>query len=385
MLDTVVGHQPAMVRLTRSKAQIVSSLFERPGFTSKVLLLRRDKAFRISSSHRLICSDLNAVAPSLQDSPLLSGERSVAEQKISLDTKAAKTEVGLSFPPRANSALRESQLSTDPKTALSSENFNSLLKNSSSSIPLLEASKAPTIRCPPKDPGSTARVVSVQVSTLATVETRRKRPLEYSEKQAVDSDETKRLRVNSIVSMPSDMQFSADGDSPAKTNVEDGLGISLLALDFSPPSFIRPLGRKLLARREPPPFFHKSSLDSPNREISVLSTIVDNGDDGVAMNENVVEQDKILMETRIAEQDSLALRDDLAEHGLMAKQDQVVQEDRNRIAEDDVSQKIAHQLDSIAETAAQDDGATLEWRIYMEHYSKVRAHLLPIIKLRSPT
>jgi hypothetical protein len=383
MLDTVVDHQPAMVRLTRSKAEIVSSLFERHGFTSKVLLLRRNNAFRVSSPHRRSCSDLNAVTTSLQDYPLLSGERSVAEQKIYLDTKAANTEVGLSFPPRANSALGESQLSTDPKTALSSENFNSLVKNSSSYMPHLEASKAPTVRCPPKDPGSTARVLSVQTSTLTTVEARRKRPLEPPEKNAVNSDETKRLRINSIMSIPSDMQFSTNGTSPTETDVEDGLDTSLLALDFSPPSFIRPLGRRLLARREPPPFFHKSSLDSPKREISVLSTIADNGDEGVAMNGSVDEQDKILMETRIAEQDKFTVRDDLAEHDPMAKQDKMVEEDRNRIAEDNISLKIAHQLDSIAETASQDDDSTPEWRIYMECYSKVRAHLLLVIKLRS--
>jgi hypothetical protein len=457
MFDTVVDPQPVISRLARSKDSFLSSNIENPNLTSKTSLLGHTKSLGFSPSHRRIHSDLVATAPSFHDYLILSGGGLEPAFRLSPGANSTRSRQNSSFLGTYNptsQVLRQSRTSAGD---FCDEKSNLEPKGGLCSVPLLTPLQTP-IAVSHENPNSISSVLSVLISTLTVSKTTHESHLEHFERQGPNTDKYNQLGIVSIMKMPSKMKSSS---SFVRMGDIANNGAHLLAnasdRQFSPPSFIRPKGRKLVARREPSPLAYMPSMDSLRQDESMYSSATDGQDEGVSLSRLPVRPDVIPEEDERAHHNKMARYDieahydieghdieglhDIEDHhdpedhdyledhhrrvtncdsfpkfnqtahynledhhvaedllhqitnsshipqsNQIPEQNQTLhpefspllvptpvleQKDRES-TEDTINEYITQQIDSIVETAALDDNSKIEWRTYMENYSKVR-------------
>ena len=470
MLDAAIGTQPVISRFARSKDHLLSSFFDN---TSKFSLLGHANPLGLLSSHRRVNSDLETSPPSFRDYLLLSGGGLEPAFKFSPDAHIARATRNSSSCTNSSLTLKESSLSRVSTREFSDEESDLELRDDSCPVPLLTPPATPPA-APREVPNSISSVFSILISTIAAPKTTRRHHLGSPKAQVGNVKECNQLRFVSIMSTPSSrMQFS---ESPSGLgHWDDGYvdqPATIFEMKFSPPSFIRPRGRKLVARREPSPMIYTHSRESLQHDDSEYVHVKEGRDEGIALSRTPVERDVIPEEDEALEEsqmsqhshaahqdqmgfhDQMGRNDPMAHHAQIAQYDhtrqhsqsfhhdhiphhsqsshhsqgsyhsqmarhtqishhaqtsqhsltshhsqmaqhgqmphisehqrrpelehspaqplaQTPEQERMRVAEEVISDKIAQQIDSIVEAAALDDNSRSEWRVYMENYSKV--------------
>ena len=402
MFDAVVDTQPVISRLARSKDSLLSSFFQSPNLSSKISLLGHIKSLGFSPYHQRANSDLEVTAPSFHDYLILSGGGLEPAFRLSLSTKARSSRRNSSFLRNYNSATKELRLSETSTGDFSGKKADLVLKESSGSVPILTPPQSPTPEsCEASN--STSSVLSVIVSPLTASKTPHERHVDLSGEQTPNTDEFNQLGVVSIMRLPSKMKSSAlFGGMGDRVNGNPHSSVSASGRQFSPPSFIRPNGRKLIARREPSPLAYMPSMESLRQDDSVHSSATNGSDEGVSLSRMLVRRDTI-PEVDEGQYNQMAHHDleghhySEDHHHQITCCDQVIksnhipdhnqtpelectkvevstlvpQQEEKNSEEDITSEKITQQIDSIVEKAALDDRSKSEWRTYMENYSKV--------------
>ena len=485
MLDAVIDTQPVISRFGRSKDNLLSSFSEN---SSKLSLLGLANPLGLFSAHRRVHSDLETSPPSFRDYLLLSGGGLEPAFKFSPDAKTTSARRSSSSRRNSSLTLKDSRLSVVSTHEFSDEKSDLELTHDLCPGSLLTPPATPSVASR-EVPNSISSVFSILISTLAPPKTTRGHHLGSPRRQVGNVKECNELRFVSIMSTPSSrMQFSAspsrledwddgDADQPA----------TIFEMKFSPPSFIRPRGRKLIARREPSPMVCTPSLKSPQRDHFAYAHVKECRDEGIALSRTPVERDVIpeedeaLEESQIPHENHVAPQDHISRHDQMGFHDQLghdghmahssqsphhdhishydqmgpngqmdlhhnqtahhpqishydqihnhsdssyhdhiphhsqsshnsqgsyhsqrsrhgqmpliyehdgtlelehipakppaqtPEQERMRVAEEIISNKIAQQIDYIVEAAAMDDNSRSEWRAYMDNYSKVRS------------
>lgn len=345
MVD-ILDYQPAMARVARSRAQVVSSFFEIPRLTSKTFFLHNVKTLSSWTSHqRTPSSDSEGPVPLYQERIVTFRGLGTEPAQKGLGSKATKAKPDLlsTVPlPRVEPRQpRTSQIQpiTNPKLEL---------ENSPTLTPRLSVFWTQEVAFQ-KRPPSVTSLSSVETLTPATM-------------LSSSVSKLRNLRANRRPALASGDIIGSPWPDPQTP--------------FTSTPYIRPLEHKLRARNElpePPPPLNPLTLD----DLSELSERdVTSEGDWETVEDALSDQTQIADEDWTTDPDLMLWQDYTARTEQINAEQEIPNEEEVPSQEDKLQLEIACRHEFIATAAGRDRRTTPDWRAYIKSYSRVRPYNL---------